>query len=315
MKKAKKIAAFIMAGICLFTTACTLKDDNTDVEVNGESINSEMYDSLFYEETFLETDFDTEPDAEESEESTASATGSNNKKPSEKVPDKKEDKTEKETSNTKPAPASTIENILNTAKLNPMKTGNVYLDEKVEEIFSQIFKPGMTTYDKVKACYDYLITNCSYGAGVIDYREVRALIGDTVYEQPDDEFTIYLAYKILTTNEGVCDHYSSAFLVMTRAIGLDTYVVTGTVRMVAGGRGEHAWTNIKINNEYYIFDPQIGDNSSKNGKINYYFFGHTDAQMGTMYEYYNREEDMKRFGYFMITGTAVHEGQNGEIEF
>lgn len=306
----KKAIAFMLVGACIFTAACGLGENDTDISSGDSNLDSEFNNTSFHEETFFEADFDTELDTQESEkiDSTDHNAGESIKKPTEKVSDRSEE--EKETSSTKPASSSTIENILNKAKLNPMKTGNVYLDEKVEEIFSQIFKPGMTTYDKVKACYDYLITKCSYGGGIIDFREVQALIGDTVYEQPDDELTIYLAYKILTSHVGVCDHYSSAFLVMTRAIGLDSYIVTGTVKRTGGGRAGHAWTNIKINNVYYVFDPQVGDNSSKNGKINYYFFGQTDAQMGTMYEYYNREEDINRFGYFKIAGTAVNDNIN-----
>lgn len=307
MSMIKNAAALAIVAAIIFISACGLSQSDEDILTESNQSDPEQSDTFYNSETFFEANFDTVPDTENIETNSSADLGDKNKEAehTEKTTEKGDQKKENETSASKPS-ASTIENILNSAKLNPLKTGNAYLDKKVEEVFSQIFKPGMTTYDKVKACYDYLITTCSYGGGIIDYREVRALIGDTVYEQPDDEFTIYLAYKILTDHVGVCDHYSSAFLVMTRAIGLDTYIVTGTVQMRAGGRAEHAWTNIKINNVYYVFDPQVGDNSSSNGNINYYFFGKTDSQMGTMYEYNNREEDIRSFGYFRITGTAVY---------
>lgn len=156
----------------------------------------------------------------------------------------------------------------------------------------------MTTYDKVKACYDYLIRTMSYGGGVIAYWEVEELIGDVTYEKSGDELIIYMAYRLFTDHVGVCDYYSSAFVVMTRAIGLETYVVGGTVRKKDGGRTGHAWVNMKLNGTYYNFDPQVEDNNTYNNVIHYTYFGKTDAETGTLYEYRGREADIQAFGNF-----------------
>ena len=64
-----------------------------------------------------------------------------------------------------PSPAPTVsdaEAILNAAKLSPMKTNDAALDAEVERILNQITTSGMSTYEKVKACYDYLIDNTVY---------------------------------------------------------------------------------------------------------------------------------------------------------
>ena len=57
----------------------------------------------------------------------------------------------------------TKEEILNSAVLTPMKTGYTPTDETIEKLFGEIFTEGMTTYDKVKACYDAVIYNTEYG--------------------------------------------------------------------------------------------------------------------------------------------------------
>ena len=36
------------------------------------------------------------------------------------------------------------------------------LTELTEEILSEITTDGMSTYEKVKVCYDYLINECDY---------------------------------------------------------------------------------------------------------------------------------------------------------
>lgn len=208
--------------------------------------------------------------------------------PAEPAPEPQETTSESEV--VVPAQPSGIESILNSAPLNPMRTNDAELDALVENICSQIFTPGMTTYDKVKACYDYLINNCSYGHNGIYY-----------FGYDYDGANINRAYALLTTNIGVCDDYSSAFMVMTRYIGLDSYYVGGETAMSAGGWGGHAWVNIRINGTYYIFDPQVEDNIA-GGNISYLRFCKTDAELSTKYQYNDREGYIAQFNNFQSNG-------------
>lgn len=154
------------------------------------------------------------------------------------------------------APAGTAEALLNSVTLNPQKTGNELLDSLVESILSKITNDNMSTYEKVKACYDYAITNFSYG-------QTGENLGWGIKGW---------AYEVLVNNVGVCNHYSSAFAVMTRAIGLETYLQNGQTSSSKGGFTGHTWCTMVINGVPYLFDPQVEDNIAKGGAIYYYKF-------------------------------------------
>ncbi len=181
-----------------------------------------------------------------------------------------------------PAPPTSpqISDLLNSAALNSQKTNATKLDSLIDSIFAQIHTGGMSTYDKVKACYDYLVNNCSYsslGFAILD----TSVTSDLIYKSNYDQRIVVNAYLILSTNQGVCDNYSAAFVVMCRRIGLDAHVIGGTVSKKGGGRTGHAWAYINISGTQYIFDPQV-QNNNKNAP--YHYFGKTYAQMGTTYE-------------------------------
>lgn len=177
-------------------------------------------------------------------------------------------------------PSSQISDLLNSADLNPQKTNAPKLDALVDSIFAQIHTSEMSTYDKVKACYDYLVNNCRYSSLGFAFLDM-SVVSDLVYSSDYDEQIIINAYLILSTKEGVCDNYSSAFVVMCRRIGLDAHIVGGTVSKKGGGRTGHAWAYINLSGTQYIFDPQV---QSNNTDIPYHYFGKTYAQMGSTYE-------------------------------
>ena len=178
-----------------------------------------------------------------------------------------------------PAPSAGIAELLNASPLHPMKTNCKALDELVDKIFAEILPGASSTYEKVRACYDYLVDTCSYGGGYMFLDP--ALLGGRVYKTNYDVMLIYNAYEILSKNVGVCDNYNAAFVVMCRRIGLDAYVVGGTVSAKAGGRLGHAWAEILLGGEIYTFDPQVQDN---NPGFPYFYFGKTYAETGSLYE-------------------------------
>lgn len=199
----------------------------------------------------------------------------------------------KSTTVTKRPAVGTAEALLNAASLKPVRTNCPKLDDRVDAIFAQIHKAGMSTYEKVKACYDYLVKNgtYSYENSVISPTE------KILYDSGLDYSLVSLAYSILTSNKGVCDHFSAAFVVMTRAIGLESYFVGGQVSRKGGGYTGHAWVNIKLNGTYYVFDPQVQQN---NPQAPYYYFCKTDAQLGKTYIYEDRNGYISRFHNFQV---------------
>lgn len=175
------------------------------------------------------------------------------------------------------ASATDAEFLLNNAELYPTLTGEAYCDEIVLETLAQITTDDMTTYEKVRACYNYLVDTCSYGDNVLRHNF------------PEDNGTAR-AYGMLVGHVGACDDYSCAFAALTRAIGLNCYTVYGQTARADGGYTGHIWCVIAIDGVEYVFDPQIDDNI---GAGVYYRFCMTyDETPGS---YYNSEV---RWGYF-----------------
>ena len=188
--------------------------------------------------------------------------------------------------------ASGIEGILNSAKLNPIKTGYTSLDNQVSSVINSVTSSSMSTYEKVKALYDWVINNMSYQLGFVIGEEIDSLMNTYgFYER--DAIQVFLAANGFGTKRGSCDNYSAMFMILTRRIGLDSYVVSARN---TNGTG-HTTVNIKINGKWYNFDPQREDNSKKNGKIMYYAFGEDDND-SKPYTYVNRSSDVAAFHKF-----------------
>ena len=188
--------------------------------------------------------------------------------------------------------ASGIEGILNSAKLNPIKTGYTSLDNQVSSVINSVTNSSMSTYEKVKALYDWVINNMSYQIGFVIGEEIDSLMNTYgFYER--DAIQVFLASNGFGTKRGSCDNYSAMFMILTRRIGLDSYVVSARN---TNGTG-HTTVNIKINGKWYNFDPQREDNSKKNGKIMYYAFGEDDSD-SKPYTYLNRNSDVAAFHKF-----------------
>mgnify|MGYP003308247246 CR=1 FL=1 len=179
--------------------------------------------------------------------------------------------------------ASVVE-LLNRAPLTPMRTNDAVLDTMVTGILNQIITENMSTYEKVRACYDYLKKNTVYGD-----QGGATLVFGTVYESREDYKLVTLSREILSTGIGVCDHYAAAFQVLTRRLGLESYICTGKY-----GSGAHVWNVITLEGEDYIFDAQIDDLGS--GSYNH--FGKTFGEVGSKYSNYNVAQNKSDFQSF-----------------
>ena len=197
------------------------------------------------------------------------------------------------TTTAKPAPA-TAQTILNSAPLNPQKTNDAELDDAVQRVFERIFTPGMTTYDKVVACYNYIINNTEYGGSYMTVTQDDL----TAYQQEQDMWIVLFSKRLLENGKGVCDDYSALFLVMTRAIGLDCYYTHGCTTNTKGETKGHVWDTITVGGVDYIFDPQVEDKQSANG-IKYTFFCQPyDSSIAKIYSGYDLAADKAAYNAF-----------------
>lgn len=200
-------------------------------------------------------------------------------------------------------PSGSAASIINGASLHPMKTNNPKLDSLVQKVLASCTTSNMSTYEKVKAVYNYIIKHTTYKQNIISIEQVHSFVGDHPYLTYNDSYVAYDAYVLLSTGYGVCDNYAAAFTVLTRAIGLESYRVGGQVESYSGGYTGHAWNNVKINGKMYLFDAQIEDNDfDRNGSIRYIYFCRTDSELAGMYRYdsYHTPES---FGNFALAST------------
>lgn len=195
---------------------------------------------------------------------------------------------------TKSYATESMKKQINAQPLYKETTGYAPLDRLVQRTLAKILKGKATTYDKVKAIYDYEIRTFTYGRShTLSTADIFLM-----YPSSKDASLVEMAYETLTTHRGVCDNYAAVFTVLTRAIGLDSYSVGGTTGAAAGGFTGHAWNNIIINNRYVVFDAQVEDDISRGGSIGYYRFAKTDSEVRSSYRYQNRDSEVKSFNHF-----------------
>ncbi|SFC41843.1 transglutaminase domain-containing protein [Butyrivibrio sp. YAB3001] len=88
---------------------------------------------------------------------------------------------------------------------------------------------------------------------------------------PSGDWIKEYASKTLSEKKGNCYGYAAAFGYVARGLGYEARVCTGTVESALGGRAAHAWTEIKMNNKWYIFDTEM-QNAKGSG-----YYKQTDA--------------------------------------
>ncbi|WP_029231595.1 transglutaminase domain-containing protein [Butyrivibrio sp. VCB2006] len=76
-------------------------------------------------------------------------------------------------------------------------------------------------------------------------------------EKPSGEWTDSYAARTMGSRRGNCYGYAAAFAYVARGLGYPARVCTGTVASALGGRTDHAWTEVKIKNKWYIFDAEM----------------------------------------------------------
>ena len=186
-----------------------------------------------------------------------------------------------------------VEALLDAAPLSPMTCGDAEVDGMVAAVLSSQTNRSMTTYQKVLSLYDYCIREYTYKRP--DYYHSWLYYG--VYKSRTDAWTVCCAAYILKFHVGVCDHYSAAYTLMLRAIGLEAYHVAGTIN-----GDKHMWTVVRLNGRLYTFDPEVDyKNQTKRGSHVYLFFGMPDSVSPKYYGNGERQTYINDFRAFART--------------
>lgn len=121
---------------------------------------------------------------------------------------------------------------------------NSPLAQVVNTIISAVTTSEMTSDEKLRACYQWVLDNCSYSRS---------------YETPSGDWTGSYALEMLTTGKGNCYRYAAGFAYLAKGLGYDTRVVTGTIKAARGGVTPHGWVEINIGGQWYVFDAEMQD--------------------------------------------------------
>lgn len=157
----------------------------------------------------------------------------------------------------KPTDSTDIKDIINSSPIYaPCYTGDKEIDARVQEILSQIITDDMTTYEKTYAIYRWIVDNTYYQVHPGNYR------GNYISDY--DTWCVSQSYSVLCLGYGSCVNYASAFVVLTRAIGLESYKIYGSLYSANVNR-VHGWAVVNINGTLYTFDPQLGDEAETEG--------------------------------------------------
>ena len=124
----------------------------------------------------------------------------------------------------------------------------------VEGILASIITPEMTEEEKLRACYDYMVNTHTY---------------KRTYETPTADWTGTFGWEILTSGQGNCFRFASAYASLLRGLGYDARVATGKIGSSRGGLAPHGWTEVLIGDTWYIFDTEM--QYATKGRKDYYF--------------------------------------------
>ena len=135
---------------------------------------------------------------------------------------------------------NTVENNYQYDQNGVYTTGYEELDAAIDAILDEITDGDMTTREKLKAAYDYVVQNYSY------------LKGD-FYDVGDSSWAAEAALPIVRIGKGNCYSFAGVYYVLCRAIGVNAQVVSG---YIGKDHNRHGWVTVELDGEIYICDPE-----------------------------------------------------------
>lgn len=147
----------------------------------------------------------------------------------------------------------------------------------------------MSTYEKVRAIHNYMVQHYKYGFESGAYNKEG-------YASGYDASVVDLASDLIENKVGVCDHWAALFMVMTRRIGLESYLQHGQINYNGDWNG-HVWNTIRINGYDYVFDVEADFRNSNGGKTKFTNFCLAKT---TKYKYAGLSANMKAFKEFKL---------------
>lgn len=98
--------------------------------------------------------------------------------------------------------------------------------------------------DTIKAVFTYVASNIIY---------------DTKFKDSTPLYHSYneVLHEVLQNKKGVCMHYAALFHAICTRLGFQSYIISGYTKFINRpvGKLPHAWNAVKINGNWFLFDP------------------------------------------------------------
>ena len=118
------------------------------------------------------------------------------------------------------------------------------LKKLVASVIEAATTGSMSQKKQLQSCFEYFVEASEYE------RRIDVPIGN---------WTGDYATQILLSGKGNCYNYAAGFAYIAKGLGYDARVCTGTVTSSLGGRTAHAWTEVRMGDNWYIFDTEMQD--------------------------------------------------------
>lgn len=195
--------------------------------------------------------------------------------------------------------ADELDALLEDVELVPIAPGSSDLDNYLEMLMPQIweeladddvedldtFLMELSTYDKLTACYDYIVDTVSYGSHTAN---LGTEMGSTTCRSIYNSYGAVEGFGAvaLSANVGMCNAYASAFILMARKLGFEAELVKGSTQSRGGGYAYHEWAEVIIGDDAFVFDPQLDQSLMRQGLGSHVVFFKTYDQLPGRYNKY-----------------------------
>lgn len=136
--------------------------------------------------------------------------------------------------------------------------------DKLAELVAKDFS---SESDKARAIFTWIATNVKYDYAAYGVNERPVAYSFRTQDEriaKEKAMKQELAQKTLKSKKGVCQGYSTLYMVVAEKAGLESVLIPGTSKThpahigKAPGASDHAWNAVKIGNEWKLLDVTFG---------------------------------------------------------
>ena len=147
------------------------------------------------------------------------------------------------TENTSPVSSSDTEDDTDKpAETATPEYADTPLKKSVDTILASLGVEEMPKDKALRACYDFMMNTYSYKR----FTDIF-----------DNNWTKTYALDLFSTGKGNCSSYAAGLAYLAKGLGYESRVATGRIDSVSGFPTDHAWTEIKVDGKWYIFDAEM----------------------------------------------------------